>query len=61
EDDAEGSPTRLSCRQMLLDEETLTSLCEADPQFCRDNLPPSLSANYCARGDGQPGSADAGQ
>jgi hypothetical protein len=55
-DNEEGSPTRLTCRRLSLDEETLAAFREADPEGYRRIFGENESPYYCARGDGRPGS-----
>jgi hypothetical protein len=47
---------RLSCRALILDEETLAAICQADPTICKRYFGDTTSPLFCARG----GSADGG-
>lgn len=46
----ERAATKLSCRALLLDAETLAAICAADPKKCEDFLGGTKDPNFCAQG-----------
>ena len=50
DDDRKDSPNRLTCREVLLDPETLAAYKAADPVGYEEHFPPDVTPYYCARG-----------
>jgi hypothetical protein len=46
----ERAATKLSCRALLLDAETLAAICAADPKKCEELLGGTKDPNFCAQG-----------